>query len=61
MDNELTMTTSESPMETASPRDVDISDEVLEVPLKLDVVGSRSSLLVWVTLRLGFGDEDCEV
>lgn len=31
MDDELTMTTSESPMETASPRDVDISDEVLEL------------------------------
>jgi len=31
MDTELTMTPTESPMETASPRDVDISSEVLEV------------------------------
>ena len=30
MDTEITMSTSESPMETASPRDVDISNEVLQ-------------------------------
>jgi len=44
MDTELTMTT-ESPMETASPRDVDMSNEVLDTTKCLYC--SRTRPAVW--------------